>query len=576
MPVNRNALIRYKTLDNCLRNRFRKWTLDDLIDACSEALYDYEGIEKGVSKRTVQMDLQVMRSDKLGYHAPIVVEDKKYYIYADPDYSITNIPLTDQDLSKLTEAVDFLKQFKGFTHFQGLSGMIQKLEDKIQVSKTKERPVIDLEKNENLKGLEHIDPIFQAITQKQYIILTYQSFRARTSSVFNFHPALLKEYRNRWFVLGKKKKDAGFMLLALDRIESLERSINPAIAFDPSTVSEFFQDVIGVSVNIDEAPQEVILAIDHSNAPYVLTKPIHHSQQLIKKTDHGILISLQVQLNYELEREILGFGDTIKVISPSQLRARIKEKLNHALDLYATELHENALRDLAPRLANKGHALLNHIYTRRELGRIGIVLRQYKKEHPSESEAVYAIRNLFSKIPDLQQLVLNENIKKILNHLGEGYFVTKALFFNKPPQSNWFVTWHQDQTINVKEKKELNGYSGWTKKGDLWGVCPPNEILHNTLTIRIHLDDTTEENGALHVIPGSHKQSLMNDEIQLITQSALSSTCEVNAGGIHLMKPLLLHASSKTTNQKSRRVLHLEFSNATLPEGLEWGEILHF
>ena len=148
MPANRNALLRYKTLDSCLRNRYRRWTLEDLIDAVSDALYEYEGIDKGVSRRTVQLDLQMMRSDKLGYSAPIVVKERKYYEYEDPEYSITNIPLTEQDLGKLTEVVDILKQFKGFTHFSELRGIVQKLEDKVHVSKTNERPVIDLEKNE--------------------------------------------------------------------------------------------------------------------------------------------------------------------------------------------------------------------------------------------------------------------------------------------------------------------------------------------------------------------------------------------------------------------------------------------
>ena len=196
MPTNRNALIRYKTIDTCLRNRFRQWTLEDLIDACSDALYEYEGIDKGVSKRTVQMDIQTMRSEKLGYNAPIIVIDKKYYTYEDKDYSIMNIPLTDQDLDKLSEVADILKQFKGFTHFEDLSGMVQKLENKIHVSKTNERSVIDLEKNENLKGLHHIDPIFQAIVKKKCLLISYKSFKARTTQEFNFHPALLKEFRN--------------------------------------------------------------------------------------------------------------------------------------------------------------------------------------------------------------------------------------------------------------------------------------------------------------------------------------------------------------------------------------------
>ena len=108
MPANKNALIRYKTIDRCLRNRYRRWTLDDLVDACCDALYDMEGITKGVCARTVQMDIQIMRSDKLGYNAPIVVYDKIYYTYADPDYSITEMPLSMDDCLLIKEAITLL------------------------------------------------------------------------------------------------------------------------------------------------------------------------------------------------------------------------------------------------------------------------------------------------------------------------------------------------------------------------------------------------------------------------------------------------------------------------------------
>lgn len=108
MPANKNALIRYKTIDTCLRNRYRRWTLDDLVEACSDALYDMEGITKGVCARTVQMDIQIMRSDKLGYYAPIEVYDRIYYRYSDPDYSITNLPLTMDDCLLLKEAITLL------------------------------------------------------------------------------------------------------------------------------------------------------------------------------------------------------------------------------------------------------------------------------------------------------------------------------------------------------------------------------------------------------------------------------------------------------------------------------------
>ena len=108
MPANKNALIRYKTIHRCLRNRFRRWTIDDLTEACSAALREMEGITKGVSVRTVQGDLQMMRSDKLGYNAPIEVFDRVYYRYADPNYSINGMPLTEDDCRLLQQAVEML------------------------------------------------------------------------------------------------------------------------------------------------------------------------------------------------------------------------------------------------------------------------------------------------------------------------------------------------------------------------------------------------------------------------------------------------------------------------------------
>ena len=108
MPANKNALIRYKTIDRCLRNRYRRWTIEDLVEACSDALYDMEGIRKGISLRTVQGDIQMMRSGKLGYNAPIEVYDMRYYRYADPDYSITDMPLSEDDYMLIKETVDLL------------------------------------------------------------------------------------------------------------------------------------------------------------------------------------------------------------------------------------------------------------------------------------------------------------------------------------------------------------------------------------------------------------------------------------------------------------------------------------
>ena len=335
MPANRNALIRFKTIDQCLQNRFRRWTLEDLIEACSEALYEYEGIDKGVSRRTVQADIQMMRSDKLGYNAPIVVVERKYYTYEDPEYSITNMPITDQDLSKLQEAIQFLKQFQGFSHFRELDGMVQKLEGHIYAQKTRQRPVIDFERNEDLKGLEFLDPLYRSIIQKQVLEIRYQSFSAREASSLVFHPYLLKEFNNRWFIVGQKGDKQKLMLLALDRIQEIsplpDHPYREQAEFDPI---DYFKDVIGVTVNEGSRARNVRIWVDRNNAPYILTKPLHPSQKVLEKGKDGIVINIRVKQNFELERRILGFGRGMEVLQPARLRRRIKEHLERASQRY--------------------------------------------------------------------------------------------------------------------------------------------------------------------------------------------------------------------------------------------------
>ena len=339
MPINKLALIRYKVIDSCLQNRYRQWTLEDLVQACSEALYEYEGISNGISKRTVQLDLQNMRSEKLGYNAPIIVTDKKYYSYEDKKYSITNIPLTGQDLSTLSEVVGVLKQFKGFGYFQELTGMVNKLEDKIYKQQHKGKSHIHFETNDMLKGLEFIDPIHKAILNRKPIELRYQSFRARQPSQFIYSPYLLKEYRNRWFIIVGNRKGE-LLTLALDRIVEIkeadhEKYVEPIINMDT-----YFDNIIGVTKNADQKPVLVVLEIDRANAPYVITKPLHSSQKIIERRSQSLLFSIEVIWNFELEREILGFGEAIKVLSPKKLKGRISYRAKKILDNYMQEVQE--------------------------------------------------------------------------------------------------------------------------------------------------------------------------------------------------------------------------------------------
>ena len=572
MSVNKNALIRYKTIDKCLQNRYRKWTLDDLIEACSDALYEYEGIDKGVSKRTVQADIQIMRSDKLGYFAPIIVLDKKYYTYEDPDYSITNIPLTEQDLGKLTEAVEFMKQFQGFSHFKELDGMVQKLEDHIYSQKTSTKPVIDFEKNENLKGLEYLDVLYNSIIKKQVISLTYKSFKARQANSFDFHPYLLKEFRNRWFVIGKKSGGRGILNLALDRIVALTRSNSLFQEPKDFDASSYFENAIGVSISPDIDLMEVHLFIDHAHAPYIITKPLHHSQKVVKRDAFGVTISLRIQHNFELEKEILSFGESIKVLQPADLQRRIKDRLKQSVSNYATELTKKGIQIAVSKLEHKGYAVLNNVINLRDIRKIKKAINKIVSAKGKGKE--FAIRSLFVKNPSLAQLVFTPAVRALINNVSESAFLSKAIYFDKSSASNWSVTWHQDLTINLKEEQKMEGYTSWTKKEGIVSVIPPLDVSKSIFTLRLHLDEITTKNGCLEVVPGSHKKVHSDAEKKVITENIDPMPVLVNEGGVMLMKPLILHRSAKSTNQKSRRVLHLEFTNTELPQGLEWAEQL--
>lgn len=331
MASNKNALIRYKTIDYCLRNNFQKWTLDDLIEACSDALYEYEGKDVNVSKRTIQLDIQLMRSDKLGYNAPIEVYERRFYRYADSDYSITNIPVTENDIKVMNESIQLLRQFKDFSLFKEMDGVLQRLEDSVYSSQKNNKSIIHLDKNEQLKGLEFIDPLYNAIQQKKVLKIRYQSFKAHNASDMIVHPQLLKEFNNRWFLLCLNKNK--YYTLALDRIINTTEENNIDYVDNDVDGDVYYKDVIGATVS-NSRPQRIQFWVDKKNAPYVITKPFHKSQRTIKQTKDGVIFNIFVQINYELERMILGFGDSIEVIKPDKLRNRILGKLHRAAANY--------------------------------------------------------------------------------------------------------------------------------------------------------------------------------------------------------------------------------------------------
>lgn len=336
MPVNKLALIRYKAIDRCLQNRYRRWTLDDLVAAVSEAVDEFEGIKSGVGKRTVQLDLQHMRSERFGFNAPIVVVDKKYYIYEDRDYSISNTPISDYDIAKLKEVVGLMRQLKGLGYFNDLSTMVARLEDKILKQGNEGRSYIDLDKNEQLKGLEYIEPIHAAILKKTPLMLEYQSFKASEAKAQVYHPFLLKQYNNRWFVLGYLGNYSTPALRALDRINHLREVEDVAYRPPEFDVFTYFDDVIGVSKTMKQRASNIVLRLRREQLPYLTTKPLHPSQTVLKEEEDFVLVSIKVIWNYELEREILGMGELVEVLSPKRLREKIAERLRATLSLYST------------------------------------------------------------------------------------------------------------------------------------------------------------------------------------------------------------------------------------------------
>lgn len=358
MAQNKNALLRYRTIDRCLRNTGRRWTLQDLVDACSDALYEYEGKDDLVSTRTVQLDIQMMRSSRLGYEAPIEVYDRKYYRYSDPEYSINTRPLSQHDIDVLNRTIDLLRQFDEFDRFHDMADVVSRLQDKV-ASASSRRPIVDFERNPNLRGLDLLNPLYDAIASRTAICVNYCSFNRRRPVPYVIFPYLLKEYRNRWFVFGSREGDMKLFNLALDRIENF--TLRPDIAYvdNPDFTPDFFSDVIGVTKHPKLRKETILLRADHTQADYILTKPIHASQRVVKRNqaEESTVFEITVVVNYELIAQLLSYGPGIKVLSPPSLALQMADTYRQCLDQYTrtdtsqknkTQLHSYCKRTYQP------------------------------------------------------------------------------------------------------------------------------------------------------------------------------------------------------------------------------------
>ena len=193
-------------------------------------------------------------------------------------------------------------------------------------------------------------------------------------------------------------------------------------------------------------------------------------------------------------------------------------------------------------------------------------------ENVANASGTYGLRNLTDVAPETVELVRHERVAQIVTaELGSSAFMVRATLFDKTPGANWGVFWHQDLSIAVEHRCDVNGFSAWTRKAGVHCVQPPVELMLDILAVRLHLDDCSAENGALKVLPGTHCLSKLTSlEVEAQTTRSSEVTCEVAAGGAILMRPLLLHASSPMEKPLSRRVIHFEFANFELPEPLRW------
>ncbi len=225
-------------------------------------------------------------------------------------------------------------------------------------------------------------------------------------------------------------------------------------------------------------------------------------------------------------------------------------------------------------LSENGFSIFENVLDAEIVSRLKNELAKLKSSNgiSRKNEAIYGVRNLLNLLPEIREFSQSKIVRNIAeNYLGENAKVVRAIYFDKTAEANWKVPWHQDLTIAVKEKIEAQGFSVWTKKAEIQHVQPPIKILEKMITLRFHLDDADETNGALKIIPKSHQSGRLSaDEIKNWREANELQVCRVKKGDCLIMRPLLLHSSSAGSNPKNRRVIHLEFSVDELPNGLNW------
>lgn len=338
MSTNRNAQLRYQVLDNCLSNRGRKWTWKDLLEKVNEKLKEDNPNSKGIGKTQLYEDLKDIEYRVYKSDIEKFKEGRTSYLrYTDKNFSISNSPLNETEVSQLKSAVQVLSRFKGMPQFEWVNETIPVLQKKFGLIESKNE-VISFDTNSDYEGMIHITPIFNAIINKRVLKLTYQDFKSPVEYEKEFHPYYLKQYNSRWFSFGYNPTVTKYEVetIALDRIKGIEECNSKYVSKNIDW-EDYVSDFVGVSKGKGESVEVKLLILDAEQAAYIKTKPLHQTQKQIKQVENGFETSINVIPNYELETLILSYGERIKVLSPKSFQKKIAERLKDSIKLYQQE-----------------------------------------------------------------------------------------------------------------------------------------------------------------------------------------------------------------------------------------------
>lgn len=328
MPKIKNAQIRYRIIDKCLRNKFIPFpNKEDLRRECEDALFG-TAMGEHICDSTIEKDLFGMRME---HDAPIKYSKiEKGYYYEDENYSIDNIPLTSDDMEAIGFAAKTLMQFRDVDIFKQFGNAIDKIVGRIEVTQDNSEKYIQFEKALSDKGNEFIAPLLDAIKQSLWTKFNYASFVSGIEKPRKVLPLLLKEYRNRWYLISYDSDKSDFITYALDRVKNLE--ITSEIGEKPTGFNpdNFFEHAIGITSG-NTAPEKIVLNVDFVAAKYMVSQPIHSSQKVISESNKWVKIEFLVNVSEELIRELMSYGGDVKVIEPKSLEKELKRRAKKIL-----------------------------------------------------------------------------------------------------------------------------------------------------------------------------------------------------------------------------------------------------